>query len=250
MKIVVLSVADGTEASLKALEAVAESTLASTCEEVESGETLTQSSTKCYELHFDASSAVSTFTLAPNGAAHVAIFTAHSPFEFESTQHFFQSTAGADVEPEATITLPAGPCDEEADDPHAGHNHGRRRLSECADDPHAGHNHGRRLSKSRKLAGGHTEAYEWAGTFATPSQELDVGSNYYYWSAEKVNGDYADATMKLILLPATATDEDSLEGYESTVDTLLDGTCTGVTNGAVLTPSVRGRIKLARALRS
>ena len=48
---------------------------------------------------------------------------------------------------------------------------------------------------------------EWKGIFDTPE-------NSYVWIAQKVDGGYADPTMKLVALPVDSASEESLEGVE------------------------------------
>jgi hypothetical protein len=46
--------------------------------------------------------------------------------------------------------------------------------------------------------------FEWSGVFETP---LDM----YMWSAQKVDGKYADTTMKLVALPALSSTRQALD---------------------------------------
>ena len=58
---------------------------------------------------------------------------------------------------------------------------------------------------------GHSDhAFEWAGVF-----DLDAGT--YYWSFAKVDGDYADPAMKMIVL-----ESDDIESSEELAETLLE----------------------------
>ena len=69
---------------------------------------------------------------------------------------------------------------------------------------------------SRRLA-----SYEWAGIFATPDDS-------YTWIAQKVNGDYADPTMKLVAVSASAATGFEL-GYRSgDAEASFAETCTEV----------------------
>ena len=68
---------------------------------VQAGGTITPAVGTCYELHFDASSADSTFTIDASGATNVAIFTEHVPTEFERDTHYLRGASGVDVEPAA-----------------------------------------------------------------------------------------------------------------------------------------------------
>ena len=59
--------------------------------------------TTCYLLQFDCSMTSTIWKIDVTGVANVAIFTEHSPLEFERDAHFFKDTKGADVEPIATL---------------------------------------------------------------------------------------------------------------------------------------------------
>jgi hypothetical protein len=67
--------------------------------------------------------------------------------------------------------------------------------SALAEESHDGHGHD----------GG--EHFEWAGIFETPGK-------VYTWTAQKVEGTYADASMKLVALPA-------VDATEAVLDTLF-----------------------------
>lgn len=64
-----------------------------------------------------------------------------------------------------------------------------------------------------------TKNYEWAGIFST-------SENTYLWTAQKVGGAYADATMKFAAISASSATEAALNGLEPTGNTLLGGACT------------------------
>eukprot|EP00930_Biecheleria_cincta_P011405 TRINITY_DN1141_c0_g1_i5.p1 TRINITY_DN1141_c0_g1~~TRINITY_DN1141_c0_g1_i5.p1 ORF type:complete len:488 (-),score=77.30 TRINITY_DN1141_c0_g1_i5:305-1768(-) len=75
-------------------------------------------------------------------------------------------------------------------------------------------------------------AYEWAGIFQTPQDE-------YMWTAQKVDGNYADPAMNLVVLPAsrsTATELDSLKAEGERLVNTNSSVCTSVTFGDVITP--------------
>merc|ERR1712087_386918 len=74
-------------------------------------------------------------------------------------------------------------------DSHDGHDHG----GSAETDSHDGHDHGD--SHDGHDHGGGSTAFEWSGIF-----KVDGGS--YTWIMQKVGGKYADATMKLVLIPA------------------------------------------------
>ena len=90
------------------------------------------STSTCYELHFDTSVDTSTYDIDVTGVNFVAIFTAHSPYEFEADMHYLQDANG-DVEPTFEVSTT---------------------------DDHHGHDHG-----------GHA-AYEWAGSFDVHDHDM------------------------------------------------------------------------------
>jgi len=71
--------------------------------------------------------------------------------------------------------------------------------------------------------------YEWAGIFA-------VSDTVYMWTAQKVEGAYADATMKMAVLPATDATAEALEALEEAGKRSLGSNCTPVVPGSVITP--------------
>lgn len=75
--------------------------------------------------------------------------------------------------------------------------------------------------------------YEWAGVFSTPQDK-------YVWTAQKVGGGYADATMKLVVLPAQKSTAAELDSLKAHGDNLLktSSTCSNVTFGKTITPSM------------
>jgi zinc transporter ZupT len=77
-------------------------------------------------------------------------------------------------------------------------------------------------------------AYEWAGIFQTPQDE-------YMWTAQKVDGKYADPAMNLVVLPAsksTATELDSLKAEGERLVNKNMSDCTSVTFGSEITPQI------------
>ena len=55
------------------------------------------------------------------------------------------------------------------------------------------------------------------------------------WSMQKVDGDYADPTMRLVLIPTDMPTEDTMHGLESGVEALIEGDCTVVEDGETMT---------------
>lgn len=78
--------------------------------------------------------------------------------------------------------------------------------------------------------------FEWAGTF-----ELHEGETYT-WIAQKVDGDYADASMKIVILETDDCDEEGIEAVEADAETMLDGDCTDVANGETYSPGACYRL--------
>merc|ERR1719183_1252562 len=114
MKLVVLSAATADGAGLENVRTKGNTAMAATCTAVSTGGEITPTDGACFTLTFDASAAETTFTIKATGVANIAFFAQHFPTEFEDTKHYFQTTAGADVEPAA----------EEAVSGEGGHSHG------------------------------------------------------------------------------------------------------------------------------
>ena len=72
--------------------------------------------------------------------------------------------------------------------------------------------------------GEHGDEFEWAGVF-------EMNDDSHTWSMQKVDGDYADPTMWLVLIPTDTPDEDTMHALESGVDALVDAGCTIVEDG-------------------
>lgn len=85
---------------------------------------------------------------------------------------------------------------------------------------HEGHNHGH---DERGLG------YEWGGIFETPEST-------YVWTAQAVDGAYADPHMKMVVLPATAKTESELKSLETDVLHVFEGPCVEVEAGGTITP--------------
>ena len=63
--------------------------------------------------------------------------------------------------------------------------------------------------------------YEWAGVF-----ELKKGT--YNWSFSKINGNYADATMKMLIIKANKKSDDLIESYEQNAKDIFSKTKTTI----------------------
>jgi len=70
-------------------------------------------------------------------------------------------------------------------------------------------------------------AYEWKGVFYTPEAT-------YKWGAQKVNGAYADATMKLAAIPVASATQQTLTGAETKGTSALGLQCVEVQSGGVI----------------
>jgi len=89
--------------------------------------------------------------------------------------------------------------------------------------------------------GHEVHSFEWAGIFDTPE-------NTYLWTAQKVAGDnavdYADATMKMAIIPAGSATDETLHSLEEQGDQALEGTCTDKNAGDTITPLAGGCYRL------
>ena len=71
--------------------------------------------------------------------------------------------------------------------------------------------------------------HEWAGVFS-----LEEGS--YEWTAQKVNGEYADPAMRMVVLRASGVTRDALESVEGLGEALIKSEkCVDVEAGGVIT---------------
>lgn len=99
---------------------------------------------------------------------------------------------------------------EDHDHDHDDHGH-EEAKAEGHDHDHDDHGHEEAKAEGHDHDHAHGEhAFEWAGLF-----ELDAGT--YAWSFAKVDGDYADPAMKMVILPA-----DDIEAVEETAEELLE----------------------------
>ncbi|MEM0989443.1 MAG: zinc ABC transporter substrate-binding protein [Pseudomonadota bacterium] len=112
----------------------------------------------------------------------------------------------------------------EGHDEHAGHTHGEHGHDKeahaehghdhdkegHAEGGHEGHDHGKEAHEGHGHGeGGH--AFEWAGLF-------DLQPGTYSWSFAKVDGDYADPAMRMVILAAS-----DIEAVEEAAEELLEG---------------------------
>ena len=87
------------------------------------------------------------------------------------------------------------------------------------------------LATAIRSSGDHE--WEWAGGFDVHTDEQ------YTWVASKVNGAYADATMKILILSASSSSSDGIESAESEAETLFEaGNATSISapSSTVLSP--------------
>jgi zinc transport system substrate-binding protein len=73
-----------------------------------------------------------------------------------------------------------------------------------------------------------THAFEWAGAFKLAAGE-------YVWTFAKVNGDYADPKMKLVLLASNLDGEAAIEHGEKTAEILIESRAIEQVHGDTLT---------------
>ena len=60
------------------------------------------------------------------------------------------------------------------------------------------------------------------------------------WLAQKVDGKYADPTMKLVMIATHTPTAATMESLEGDAAVLIEGNCTDVSSGATLTPTTSG----------
>ena len=88
-----------------------------------------------------------------------------------------------------------------------------------------------------KMPGGHAHghhdhghgagAFEWAGIFS-------INDASHTWSMQKVDGEYADPTMRLVLVPTSTPDEETMHSLEDGVEALIEGDCSVVEDGEAM----------------
>ena len=99
MRVVIIPTDTPTEATMHSLEGGVEALIEGDCKVVEDGETMTPIAAdgSCFELHVG-NGDISSFNMDTAGITGFAAYTAHSPYEFENTQHYLKDSAGNDVE--------------------------------------------------------------------------------------------------------------------------------------------------------
>jgi len=78
-----------------------------------------------------------------------------------------------------------------------------------------------------------SDPWEWAGAF----ELADASHN---WVMQKVNCVYADASMKVIVIPTTSPTQYELLAQEGPAAALFEGACTDYAAGSTLTPAASG----------
>ena len=134
MRVVLIPTDTPTEETMHSLESGVESLIeGDECTIIEDGESMTPvDGGSCFEWHVGTGD-ISTFTINTAGISGLAAYTAHSPYEFEATQHYLKDSAGNDVEHVAEEGGGGhGDHGDHGDDDHDDHDdHG--------DDDHDGH---------------------------------------------------------------------------------------------------------------
>jgi len=116
-------------------------------------------------------------------------------------------------------------CNAEAKDDHDDHDAHKKDEVDGEHDGHDEHN-------------GHDEhSFEWAGIFETPAEA-------YTWIAQKKNGRYADASMKMAVLSATSATVEALSKLKSEGKESLEANCTIVRAGGTITAKADTCFKL------
>ena len=77
---------------------------------------------------------------------------------------------------------------------------------------------------------GHAGPFEWAGVF-------EIADSSHTWTMQKVDGAYADPSMRLVLIPTDAATEEAMEAAEEGVGEMIQGdSCTVIEDGETMTP--------------
>ena len=324
MRVVLIPTDEPTEETMHSLESGVEALIeGDACTVIEDGESMTPvDGGSCFEWHVG-SGDISTFTINTAGISGLAAYTAHSPYEFEATQHYLKDSAGNDVEHIAEEGggghgdhgdhgddhddhsdeeddhgdhwSPETCHDEETHETHeeytneedceaAGHLwmaeehelpeiHADRVAHTLSfpeddhsdeEDDHDDHSdeeehhemgalvihieeegdYGFALPNDIELfvimgEGGHDDhddhghgsgPFEWAGIFS-------INDDTHTWTMEKVDGSYADPSMRVVLIPTDEPTEETMHSLESGVEALIEGdACTVIEDGESMTP--------------
>merc|ERR1712091_653933 len=100
MRVVFMPTDSPTEETMQSLEEQAETLLTGdTCTAIDDGESMTPAASgSCFDL-IVGNGDDSTFNIDTTDISGLAIYTQHVPIEFERDQHYFQDSAGTDIEP-------------------------------------------------------------------------------------------------------------------------------------------------------
>ena len=71
--------------------------------------------------------------------------------------------------------------------------------------------------------------FEWAGIFS-------VSDSTHTWTMEKVDGSYADPSMRVVIIPTDTPNEATMHSLEGGVKALIEGDCPVVNDGGMMTP--------------
>ena len=74
----------------------------------------------------------------------------------------------------------------------------------------------------------HHGPFEWAGAF-------NVSDTSHTWTMAKVDGGYADPSMKVVLFSADSPDAETIETLEGGVEALMEGDCPVIQDGETMT---------------
>ena len=88
-----------------------------------------------------------------------------------------------------------------------------------------------------KMPGGHAHhhhahagPFEWAGIFS-------ISDSAHTWTMEKVDGAYADPSMRVVIIPTDTPTEETMHSLEGGVEEMIEGdSCTVVEDGGTMTP--------------
>merc|ERR1719478_1124863 len=173
----------------------------------------------CFELHVGTGDDT-TFTINTAGIAGIAVYAQHVPIEFERDTHYLYDSSSVDIEPIAEESA-------------GGHAHGHRRLVDVDAALHTYEDSCDAVNCYIESEGCVEEAvsFEWAGVF-------EVADATHTWSMQKVDGAYADPSMRLAIIPTSTPTEAFMETTENVgSNLLLDASCTVVEDGETMTPA-------------
>ena len=72
--------------------------------------------------------------------------------------------------------------------------------------------------------------FEWAGIFS-------ISDSAHTWTMEKVDGAYADPSMRVVIIPTDTPTEETMHSLEGGVEEMIEGdSCTVVEDGGTMTP--------------